>query len=118
MKKLLAVFIPCLAFAQGPLDPAEIYIPLGDQWTTYSGEYTGKRFSSLAKINQSNVKNLSLAWVSRFSSGCGPTGSGEGGGGRGGRGGGGVATPIIVGGLGKGDLNNCGGARLGGGILM
>ena len=72
------------------------------------------------QINQSTVKNLSLSWVARFTTGCGPTGAGDagGGGGFGGRGGGGAPAPIIVGGLGKGDLNTCGGARLGGGILM
>ena len=40
-----------------------------------------------------------------------------GGGGRGG-GGGGAPAPIIVGGLGTGDANNCGPARFGGGILI
>ena len=46
-----------------------------------------------------------------------PAGGGGGrGGGRGG--GGGPAAPIIVGGLGNGDANNCNPARLGGGILF
>src|SRR4249920_258108 len=99
---------PGLVFGQGGLDPSEILKPLGDQWTTYSGDYTGKRYSSLKQINQSTVKNLSLSWVTRFTTGCGPTGAGNagGGGGFGGRGGGGAPVPIIVGGLGNGDLNN------------
>src|SRR5437588_1104159 len=111
-----------VVFGQGGLDPSEILKPLADQWTTYSGDYTGKRYSSLKLINQSTVKNLSLAWVTRFTTGCGPTGAGDagGGGGFGGFGGrgGGAPAPIITGGLGKGDLNTCGGGRLGGGILM
>ena len=110
------LFAPTLVFGQGGLDPTEILKPLGEQWTTYSGDYTGKRYSSLKQINQSTVKNLSLAWVSRFTTGCGPTGA-DGGGGGGGRGTG-APAPIQVGGLGKGDLNSCGGPRLGGGILM
>jgi hypothetical protein len=47
-------------------------------------------------------------------------GAGPGGGGGGGRGGGGGGPtyPIVVGGLGTGDANTCGPARIGGGILM
>jgi alcohol dehydrogenase (cytochrome c) len=124
MKPLPTLFsllvAPALMLGQGGLDPAEILKPLSDQWTTYSGDYSGKRYSLLKKINPSNVKNLSLAWVTRFTAGCGPNGTGgaPAGGGFGGRGGGQPAAPVIVGGLGTGDLNTCGGARLGGGILM
>src|SRR6185503_17600146 len=78
--------------AQGGLDPATIGKPLADSWPTYSGDYTGRRYSSLTQINQSTVKNLSLAWVGRVSGP--PTAAGAGGGfggfgGFGGRGGGG-----------------------------
>src|SRR5579871_4926176 len=113
---------PALTWGQAGLDPAEILKPLANQWTTYSGDYTGKRYSSLKAINQSTIKNLSLSWVTRFNTACGPNGTGAGapgpGGGGFGRGGGGAAAPINVGGFGAGDLNTCGGARLGGGILM
>ncbi len=102
-------------FAQGGLDPSDILKPLGDQWPVYAGDYSAKRYSSLKLIDQSTVKNLSLAWVTRFAAGSGPNGNGQGGGG--GRGGG-AGAPIIVGGLGKGDLNAGGAPRLGGGILM
>jgi alcohol dehydrogenase (cytochrome c) len=125
MKRPIVLFtsllIPALVFAQAPLNPAEILKPLADQWPTYSGDYTGKRYSSLTNVNPSTLKSLGLAWVTRFSTGCGPNGvntSGGGGGFGGGRFGGEAAAPIVVGGLGKGDLNNCSGARLGGGILM
>ena len=37
--------------------------PLADSWPTYSGDYTGRRYSALTQINQSNVKNLTLAWT-------------------------------------------------------
>jgi alcohol dehydrogenase (cytochrome c) len=123
MKQLLIfssmLLAPVLVFGQGGLEPSDILKPLADQWTTYSGDYTGKRYSSLKLINQSSVKDLSLSWVTRFTTGCGPTGAGGagGGGGFGGRGGG-APAPIIAGGLGTGDLNTCGGGRLGGGILM
>lgn len=53
--------------AQG-LDPKQIYQPLKDSWPSYSGDYTGRRYSGLNQINRSNVKNLSLAWTSRLPS--------------------------------------------------
>ena len=50
----------------------------GQSWPTYNGDYSGRRYSSLAQINQSNVGSLSLAWVHRASTGGGnQTGGGE-----------------------------------------
>src|SRR4029079_16307350 len=78
----------------GGLDPADMTKPLADQWTSYSGDLSGKRFSALKLVNNSTVKHLSLQWVSSPTTGGGPTGvappaaTGFGGGGRG-RGGGG-----------------------------
>ena len=46
----------------GGFDPARILKPDGSAWPTYSGDYTGQRFSSLTQINQGNVKNLKLAF--------------------------------------------------------
>jgi alcohol dehydrogenase (cytochrome c) len=51
------------------LDPAQILKPLSDSWPTYSGDYSAKRYSVLKVINQTNVKNLTLAWVTRVSAG-------------------------------------------------
>jgi alcohol dehydrogenase (cytochrome c) len=98
---------------QGGLDPALIYKPLSDSWLTYSGDYTGRRYSALTQINQSTVKNLSLAWVGRLSgppaAGAAAGAPGFGGpGGRGGGGGGGGAT--IIGGEGTGDFGGGGGS--------
>src|SRR5689334_9610610 len=117
---------PAFVFGQGKgLDPADMLKPLADQWTSYSGDLTGKRYSHLKLVNKDTVKNLSLKWVSNsITTGCGPTGTppvteGIGGRGGGGRfGGGSPAAPIVVGGLGTGEANNCGPARLGGGILF
>src|SRR5689334_2600892 len=63
-----------LAAADKGLDPTRILEPLKDSWLTYSGDYSGKRYSALTQINQTNVKNLSLAWSARFQSGLGPGG--------------------------------------------
>src|SRR5207344_2124031 len=38
------------------LDPAELLRPLSESWPTYSGDYSGRRYSALTQINQSNVK--------------------------------------------------------------
>jgi alcohol dehydrogenase (cytochrome c) len=121
---MLPLFAPALVLGQGrALDPADILKPLNDQWTSYSGDLTGKRFSHLKLVNKDTVKNLSLKWVStNITTGCGPAGRPavtEAAGGRGGRFGPVSApAPIVVGGLGTGEANNCGPARLGGGILF
>jgi len=89
---------PALILAQGPLTPADLTKPLGNDWPTYSGDYTGQRHSSLKQVNQQNVKNLTLAWVGTLSAGPGGGAAAFGGFGGGGRGGGGGAT--IIGGEG------------------
>jgi alcohol dehydrogenase (cytochrome c) len=82
---------------QSKLDPASIGKPLGEWWPTYSGDYTGRRYSSLTQVNQTTVKNLTLAWTVRLAGGPGVGG----GGGFGGFGGsGGARTPTIIGGEG------------------
>jgi len=40
-------------------------LPQDLDWTTYNGDYSGRRFSPLTEINRSNVANLGLAWVYR-----------------------------------------------------
>jgi alcohol dehydrogenase (cytochrome c) len=37
--------------------------PVGANWTSYNGDYTGQRYSSLREINTQNVRNLNAAWV-------------------------------------------------------
>jgi len=54
---------------QGGLDPAAILKPLADSWPTYSGDYSGRRYSALTQINQTTVKGLSLSWVARLTAG-------------------------------------------------
>src|SRR3979490_11718 len=64
---LLAIsfYVPPGTATGQALDPAVWAKPLGDSWPTYSGDYSGKRYSSLKQINQSNVRNLTLAWVGK-----------------------------------------------------
>ncbi len=90
-----------IAAAQ-PLDPALLTKPLADSWPTYSGDYSGKRYSSLTQINQSNVKNLTLAWVSKATPGPGNPSV------RGGVGDEGAPPPTIIGGEGAGEMGTGG----------
>jgi alcohol dehydrogenase (cytochrome c) len=57
-------------FAQS-LDPSILLKALGttSDWTSYSGDYSGRRYSALTALNQSTVKNLTLAWSTRLVSG-------------------------------------------------
>ncbi len=85
MRTLALLSLSLLAAQAQTLDPALLTKPLGDSWPTYSGDYSGRRYSSLKQIDQSNVKNLTLAWASRVTPGAV---SGRG------------AAPVIVGGEG------------------
>ena len=118
-KNLLLVVAFCLlpltAGAQG-LDPASILKGATDSWPTYSGDYTGRRYSSLTQINQANVKNLSLAWETTVVGGpAGETGAGGFGGGAGAG-----AIPTFIGGEAPdtGSPVALGGVRLAGAILQ
>src|SRR5580704_14117175 len=78
MRRLIfAIVLTCGAAAAQILDPALLLKPLGDSWPTYSGDYSGKRYSTLTQLNQSNVKNLTLAWVGRITAGQGGRGGGQ-----------------------------------------
>ncbi|MEO8682610.1 MAG: acido-empty-quinoprotein group A [Vicinamibacterales bacterium] len=108
MKKLILLAVVgaagAVVAAQG-VDKAALHQPLGESWPTYSGDYSGKRHSSLAQINQANVKNLSLAWTRRLANGPGPGGPPVRG-----------ATPVINGG--EGDIIAGGATSVKGAILQ
>ncbi|MCC7009552.1 MAG: acido-empty-quinoprotein group A [Acidobacteria bacterium] len=102
--------------AQGGLDPKEIYKRLSDQWLTYSGDYTGQRYSALTQVNQQTVKNLTLAWTARITGGAPGGAAGGGFGGFGG--GGGAQAPVVVGGEGTGEFAAGGGVTVKGSIIV
>ena len=52
-------------FAQEGLNPAKLLQQPTDTWPMYHGDYSGRRYSTLTKINSSNVKGLSTAWFYR-----------------------------------------------------
>jgi alcohol dehydrogenase (cytochrome c) len=121
MKRLIiaaALAVPVLLAGQSSpgLDPAAILQPLAASWPTYSGDDAGRRYSALSAINRGTLDRIGFAWTTRFTAGSGPDGRGNGlpTGGRGG----GAPVPIIVGGLGTGELNTGGPAAIRGSILM
>ncbi len=58
-----------------------------DSWPMYNGDYSGRRFSTLTKINDKNIGSLSLAWIYRVNTaGAPPAGNIKG-------------TPIMVNGV-------------------
>ena len=54
-----------IAFSQGWLTVAKLGQPASDSWPTYNGDYSGRRYSTLTRINSTNIRSLSLAWVFR-----------------------------------------------------
>lgn len=83
---LSSLLTACAAFAQ--LNSQAILKPAADSWPTFNGDYSGKRFSPLKQINDSNVQNLALSWSTRFNFGGG-----------GGRGLSIKSTPLLVNGI-------------------
>src|ERR1700737_851075 len=46
------------------LSSAELAVkPVGANWTSYNGDYSGRRYSRLAEINAQNAAKLSAQWV-------------------------------------------------------
>jgi alcohol dehydrogenase (cytochrome c) len=58
MNRAVLLFLALAWTAQAPA-------PRTDVWPSFNGDFTGRRFSPLTKINDKNVKNLSLAWSYR-----------------------------------------------------
>lgn len=59
---VVSVMCPVSLKAQG-VDSATLLHPPADSWPTYHGDYSGRRHSRLAEINQKNVRELGLAWA-------------------------------------------------------
>jgi alcohol dehydrogenase (cytochrome c) len=75
MAALAAVVFTCLAALAGSDPPANISTaidvrsedllvqPTAANWTSYNGDYSGRRYSSLAEINSGNLAGLHAEWV-------------------------------------------------------
>jgi acido-empty-quinoprotein group A len=65
---LAGVAVTATIYGDGQgLTPAQILKPSPDSWPTFHGDYSGRHYSALNQITQSNVKGLSLAWMARLS---------------------------------------------------
>jgi alcohol dehydrogenase (cytochrome c) len=98
---LLAAPVWLAAQGQEGLDPATLGKPLADSWPTYSGDYSGRRYSALDQINPATVKSLGLAWTAELKAGAPAAPGAFGGFGRFGGGG----APVIVGGEGTAEFS-------------
>src|SRR5438270_5503650 len=102
-KLILLASVTLLAFGQGAgVRPEDLLKPLKDDWPTYNGDYSGKRFSALDQVNRSNVQHLTLAWSAEFTGGIEEHPEGR-------RPGRAPAAPTITGGEGPGDIGIQGG---------
>ena len=63
LSTLLSASALLMPAADAGLNPADLTRPLGKQWVTFNGDYSGRRFSELSQINSANVSQLTLAWV-------------------------------------------------------
>jgi alcohol dehydrogenase (cytochrome c) len=66
---LLAAALACASASgqQAPLVPAEALLKrLAGDWPTYSGDYSGQRYSQLSQVSPGNVAQLTLAWAARM----------------------------------------------------
>jgi alcohol dehydrogenase (cytochrome c) len=68
---LSAALLPVKAQQRNPADTTTIDLtdkellvqPVAENWTSYNGDYTGRRFSTLNEITVANVEKLRAAWV-------------------------------------------------------
>src|SRR6202043_3953260 len=118
-KRFLSLFSFLLsavaALGQGAgVTPQDLLLPLKDSWPTYNGDYTGKRYSLLTQVNRSNVKNLTLGWMTQLTQGvespasasAEPEESGD------------QKPPVIVGGEGPGNIIIRGGTIKGSALMV
>jgi acido-empty-quinoprotein group A len=67
LHRIVLLILPALALAQG-LDPKvlKLYHQPPDAWPTYNGDYSGRRFSDLTQINDTNINLLKIEWIHRI----------------------------------------------------
>ena len=68
---VITLLIPVSVIGQSEdgLDPITLLDPLENSWPTYSGDYTGRRYSALDQVTTDNVQRLTLAWTRQMNTG-------------------------------------------------
>ncbi len=61
----VATVVSAVLWGQG-LAPALLTEPAVKAWPTYHGDYSGRHYSILDQINQSNVNKLTIQWATRL----------------------------------------------------
>ncbi len=109
MSAAAPALIAAQEFGTVGVDPVSIRQPLRATWPTYSGDYTGRRYSALTQVTPATVKNLTLAWVARVTAGSSAA----------------LAAPplpfgprLIVGGEGTGEFATAAAPSIKGAVLM
>ena len=74
---VVVLVAPAISLSGQGLDPAKLLKLPTDTWPTYNGDYSGRRFSPLARINASNVTAMTLAWEYRVNMGPGAAGESD-----------------------------------------
>lgn len=100
---VLLVVSPSSLAQEGGLDPASLLEPLEKSWLTYSGDYSGRRYSRLTQVTTDNVHSLTLAWTRQLDTGM-PALEGS-------------NAPTFIGGEGTGEFS-IGAQRIKGSILQ
>src|SRR6185436_4162825 len=73
---LALVLVGVTLLAQGTVSPTDLLKPSAGSWPMYNGDYSGRRFSPLTRIDASTVSSMTLAWVYRPNPGNAPAGGG------------------------------------------
>jgi alcohol dehydrogenase (cytochrome c) len=73
---LLLVAAAATLSAQATVPAERLLQPLAREWLMHNGDYSGRRFSQLTRIDTSTVASLTLAWVHRPAPGAAPSGGG------------------------------------------
>jgi len=72
----LVMLLALSLYGQGTLDNASLLRPSPDSWPMHNGDYSGRRFSPLTRLNVGDVNSMTLAWVQRANAGGGQAGGG------------------------------------------
>ena len=65
LARVLPLLCTCVLLRSQELNPAKLLKPPADTWPTYNGDYSGRRFSTLSRINSENIGSLAVAWMYR-----------------------------------------------------
>jgi len=68
LSALFALLFSTALLAQQGLDPKALTLfnQPADSWPTYNGDYSGRRFSEIAQIDQRNISQLKVKWKYRI----------------------------------------------------